>query len=217
MERVKQREIKQAAQKLGFSDPNSQDFLQQAGACVRDHDHFRKILLSCEPEQRKICYDAMRPHIFRFKPWPMDRYIIKGQQEAEELQLPVFGKDGKLVAYKDYHGEKPSLDVMAQDAIADAERERNAKGAVTLICDKCTREGRFPAEDYLRGLALAKEKGWILLRVPPDDNWKCFCGLQAQPGCKAHTREIAICPKCPTSARVVGKRKAAQPAIELVQ
>lgn len=209
MERVKHKDVRDAAKKLGFSDPGAAEgaaeFLQQAGACVRDHDHLRKMLMGVGPEERNHMYQSLRPHIFRFEPWPLDRYVIKEQQEAEELQLPVYTREGKLVAFKDYHGERPSLEVMAQDAIAQAQRESEAKGQMCLVCDRCTSQGVFPADNMREAIVEALKQKWSLRRVPADNNWKCFCPLEAQPGCKAHRRQIALCPKCAKMLKVLNK------------
>lgn len=175
----RQKQINHQLKKLGFGGLDDPQLLHQMGFCIRDHEHFRKVLLAVETgEQRKIAYDAMRPHL-NFPANPLDWYIMEGQREAEELQLPIKNPDGSFTAYRDYHGAKPTLEVQAEKAIREAQHEK----ALQLTCHKCTVVGIFPALDKLAAYAYAKKSGWVF------EDWD--------------GKEISICPDCPAIRSVV--------------
>ena len=179
METFRQRQLNHQLKKIGFGGLDDPSLIHQMAFCVRDHEHFRKVLVVIEPEKRKIAYEAMSPHL-RFKAWPLDRYIIAAQQEAEELQTPVMMQDGKIVDYKDYHGERPSLEVMAEKAIHGDYQQKTFQGSLALACSSCLRNKKFPAPDRIAGYALAKKSGWIFVEREV----------------KGEKKEFAICPRC---------------------
>lgn len=183
----RQRTLNHQLKKIGFGGLEDPQLVHQLAFCVRDHEHFRKILAVVEPDKRLIAYQTMRPHL-NFEAWPLDRYIIAAKQEAEELQLPVTLKDGSVVAYKDYHEDRPSLEVLAERAIKQAEEEKLHK-ALILTCSKCTYVQRFPAHDTIAAYASAKKAGWVFSKTDVDGTEK----------------EIAVCPTCP-AVRVDNRR-----------
>jgi hypothetical protein len=175
--------IQRKLRELGFSRLEDKELIEQMAVCVRDHEHFRAILAKVEPDKRGIAYEAFRGHL-RFTPKPLEVYLSESAQKAEAEKLPVWDEKNQTVTdYADYHGSgRPYLEVLAEQAIHRAERERTAKGSLTLVCRKCTREAIFPSLDHIAAYAYATKVGWIFEK---DDDGK----------------ERAVCPECP-AARV---------------
>ena len=73
--------------------------VQQLAFCVRDHIHFRQILVRCEPEHRHALYEAFRPHL-SFEAKPLDVYVAEAGADAEARQLPTVGPDGQLQPFR---------------------------------------------------------------------------------------------------------------------
>jgi hypothetical protein len=173
----RQKHLNHELKKTGFGGIDDPQLIHQLAFCVRDHEHFRKVLLAVETgEKRKIAYDVMRPHL-NFEAHPLDWYIMKGQEEAEELQLPVKLQDGSIVAYKDYHGEQPALEVLAEKAIKQNYQEKLAKGSLELVCARCRMQEFFPGLDRLGAFSFAAKSGWKF-RPDADGNEESIC-----PGC----------------------------------
>ena len=73
-------------------------FLDSFAHDIRGHEHFRSLLITCEPEQRGNMYESLR-HRLRFTPKPLDVYVSEGAYEAERKQLPEL-RDGIFHAYR---------------------------------------------------------------------------------------------------------------------
>lgn len=169
---------------LGFSSLQDKDLIAQMAVCVRDHAHLRTLLLAVVPEKRTIAYEAFRSQIRQFVPKPLHEYLAEGAMLAEQAKLPVWDEKNQTVTdYKDYHGGKTQLEVLAMRAIHKNARENAATGQLQLVCSKCTERHIFPALDKINAYAYARKLGWV---------------FQMRQG---GNEEVAICPKCP-AARV---------------
>jgi len=133
----------------GLDDPR---LIQQIAFCVRDHVHLRQILVTVVPEKRTQAYEAMRPYL-RFEAKPLDVYIA----EAADL-----------AARKEQ--DQTKIDVIAEKAIARAEREWQSNGKrLILVCVKCTRQEDFPASERFIAAGDAYREGWR------KDDGKVYC------------------------------------------
>ena len=185
---VRQKQVNHELKKLGFGGLDDPAIVQQMAFCVQDHEHFRKVLLAVGTgEQRKIAYDVMRPHL-RFEAKPLDWYIMRGQQEAEELQLPVQNGDGTFTAFKDYRPKQTPLEARAENALKDSVLRESAKGVLQLVCTKCTQQGIYYATDAIAAYAAAQRHGWVFQKL-----------ARKKEGGGIETKEINICPKCPAA------------------
>lgn len=116
---------------------------------IEDHSHFRELLSACEPQLRHEMYEALRPHLL-FRAHPLDFYERCARERAENMKLPVLLEDGKLRGYE------PIEVRIAQDAVD----EQLAQGVLTLVCRKCTKEAKFPAENVATAIKNARDEGW---------------------------------------------------------
>jgi hypothetical protein len=143
----------------------------QLAFLVRSHEQLRAMLVTCEAEERREMYEALRPNL-RFEAKPLDVYMAEAGQEAEARQLPVVGEDGMLHPYTPPEvGEAPKqlpppltpverqiesqLNTMVEEAVLPRK--------VTVECRKCTRVERFRGvtrDDTMRALRGA---GWVYL------------------------------------------------------
>ncbi|HEX3941592.1 MAG TPA: hypothetical protein VHX11_08940 [Acidobacteriaceae bacterium] len=186
---IRQKQVNHEMKKLGFGGLDDPQIIQQMAFCIQDHEHFRKVLLSVSTgEQRKVCYDVMRPHL-RFEAKPLDWYIMRGKQEAEELQLPIQNADGTFTPFKDYHPRQSPLEAQAEKALKESGIRDQAKGALQLVCSKCTREGIYYALDAIAAYAAAQRHGWVFQK---------FARKNSESG-KIETKEVSICPRCPAA------------------
>lgn len=177
-----QRELK----RMGFSRLEDKDLIVQMAICVRDHEHFRAILLKVEPDKRTTAYEAFRAHL-RFTPKQLEVYLSEAAQKAEAEKLPVWNeKDQTITDYDNYHGTgRPYIEVLAERAINRRYLEDGAKGSLTLTCAKCTKQVIYPALDRIGAYAMATHDGWVFVQPPRD-------GADDSP-----KKEISICPDCP--------------------
>jgi hypothetical protein len=154
--------INHELKKLGFGGLNDANTIQQIATLYRTHDSFRGLLMSTAPDQRNIAYNALRPHLC-FVPKPLDVYEREIHEKAEREQWDVIHKDNPHWPQPFKVGEVETdeyrLEKAAQEAIEAKEHEK-AKGVVSLICTRCTVEGRFPAQTKKLALKKAHEDGW---------------------------------------------------------
>ena len=71
----------------------------QLAYLVRDHDHFRSLLITAPPEHRSLMYDAWAPNL-RFKARTLEQYLTEARADAEARQLPIQTEDGTLKEYR---------------------------------------------------------------------------------------------------------------------
>jgi hypothetical protein len=117
---------------------------------VRDHDHFRSLLVSCQPEIRKDMYEALAPKL-RFEAWPLDRYIAKAGEIAEREQLMSWDPEKQqLSAFK-----IPEVGLKKRAELAIAHR------TVTMTCARCTKEESFGGATRVACIKSARDAGWV--------------------------------------------------------
>lgn len=152
----------------GLGQLNDPGLPSQLGYLVRDHEHFRQILAAAEPEHRREAYEALRANL-RFEPKPLDVYMAETAMDAAARQLPTVDVDGKFHAYlvPEYVTEVQAL---VEDSLA--------KGMLTVVCRKCTREESFLGMDRQDAIRKAREAGWVYREDREGE------GLE-------------VCPKCP--------------------
>lgn len=162
----KSEQLNRALKQQGFGGLDDPAIVQQFAFCVRDHEHFRSILLGVVPEQRTNAYEAMRPYL-RFDPRPLDVYMAEAADLAarkEQDQIP--------------------LEVLATEAIRQNQHEKD--GALTLVCDTCTVHGIFRAklrkhaekEAHSSGWRSTGEKSYCPKHVPTRCTMKLRCSTE---------------------------------------
>lgn len=152
---------------LGTLGENAGAAVAQMAYLVVDHDHFRSLLMACEPPMRREMYGAMTPHL-RFPAKPLEDYIIEGKRIAEQEQLPVATEGGGMRAF--------NVPEIVSPELAEAQAAANlalAKGALEMVCRKCTRVERFPAPDRATGIKAARDAGWTYDEVKGDGREIC--------------------------------------------
>ena len=116
------------------------------GFLVQDHEHFRSLLVRCEPENRSAMYDSLKPYL-RFTPKTLDAYIAESKELAERYQLPTLDADGNVnfdskitpTIDQEVAAITQQVSAIAQKAVADAV----AKWELTVTCRKCTKAETF--------------------------------------------------------------------------
>lgn len=149
--------------------------LKQLAFLVEDHDHFRQMLMKCEPELRREMYESLRSYL-RFAPHSLDQYLSDAARIANERQWPTQGADGKLHPFR--VPEVSSGDADA-DLIAGILNPTLAEHHLHLVCRKCTREAWFHGIRKADAVFEARQKGWSYDEIAGDG------------------REI--CPECPAT------------------
>ena len=132
-------QINRELQRLGFGKLSDPKIFDQMAFLVRDHDHFRGMLMHEEPANRKQMYDCLAPRL-RFKAKPLYDYEADSKRIAEEKQLPQYSpKNLECRELVPYH--------MKSEGFQEAEKVRREAEAFvgsmrepevsTAICSKC--------------------------------------------------------------------------------
>lgn len=153
--------INHELKKVGFGGLNDPNTIQQIATLYRTHNSFRGLLMSTKPAERNIAYNALRPHLC-FTPKPLDVYEREIHEKAEREQWDTWNSATYMPeAFKvgEIETDQYKLEQAAQDAI-EANAHEKAKGVASLICTRCTVEGRFPAQTKKLALKKAHEDGW---------------------------------------------------------
>ena len=145
--------------------------------CIRNHEHFRGVLMAVEPGLRKEAYEALSPKL-RFKARPLGDYIFMAAQRADALQLPSYNHETlEVTPYRvpavSLEPPQTQLEKSCSEAIARDLREDGAKQRLTLDCSICTREQIWKVKRRASAYKLAKQEGWTF-----------------------PTRDTALCPAC---------------------
>ncbi len=128
---------------------------------VRDHQHLVYLLLRCDPEDRTIMYEALRPHL-KFKAFSLDEYVSGARAKADAERLPTLNEDGTLSSYEDYSPTKKPLITLAEKAIKEAVAIAKAGGRkLTVTCSKCTVQAEFVGETLVAATMAARKAGWV--------------------------------------------------------
>jgi hypothetical protein len=152
--------------------------IPQLAFLVRDHDHYRDLLMACDPGERATMYSALTPNL-RFIARPLDVYVAEAGRAAEARQLPIQNEDGTLRAFNvpefDTRApEEKSPDIVLANASIE---EMMAKGHLHLTCKKCTKQESFPGTDLPDAVRKARDAGWTYNEIEGTG--------------------IEICPECP--------------------
>src|ERR1035438_6443707 len=91
--------INKQLQKLGFGTLKDPSLFDQMAMVIRDHQHFRRLLMSVEEGQRHVAYEALASKL-RFKAKPLEDYVIESRTLAEQNQLPHY--DPKTLAVTEW-------------------------------------------------------------------------------------------------------------------
>ena len=154
--------INHQLKKLGFGGIDDPNLFAQIGTLYQTHDSFRGLLMSTKPEERRIAYDAIRPHLC-FVAKPLDVYEREIHEKAEREQWDVIHKDNphwpQPFKVSEIETDEYKLEKAAQEAIAANEWEK-MKGVLELVCTKCTVAGQFPAQSSKHAHKSAHDAGW---------------------------------------------------------
>src|ERR1035441_1676797 len=91
--------VNKQLQKLGFGTLKDPSLFDQMAMVIRDHTHFRRLLMAVDEEQRHIAYEALASKL-RFKAKPLEDYITESKILAEQNQLPHY--DPKTLAVTEF-------------------------------------------------------------------------------------------------------------------
>lgn len=165
------------------------------GYMIQDHEHLRSILIRCEPEKRRACYESLKCYL-RFEAKPLDVYIAESAERAERMQLPTLDAETgdfhwpvtqtiETDVAKVFEGAKEKgADIMAAQEAVDATM---AKRTLVLTCKHCTREEVFTGDNRTDCIRAARVAGWV------------YYEMAGEP------REI--CPECPaTRSEFIARR-----------
>ena len=172
---TQRKQVNRELQRLGLGHLKDPNLINQMAFMIRDHDHFRGILMHMPMPARKEAYDALSPKL-RFTAKTLSDYEIESRMLAEKNQLPQY--DPKTLAAKEwapqeFETEEHRLAKVAEESINRDLREGQAKIQNTLICHKCTKQKQFRMKHRSSLFKLAAEAGWFI------DDLRAFC-----PDCK---------------------------------
>lgn len=157
--------INHELKKLGFGGIDDPNLFAQIGTLYKTHESFRGLLMSTKPEERRIAYDAIRPHL-SFVAKPLDVYEREIHEKAEREQWDVIHKDNphwpQPFKVGEVESEEYKLARLAEEAIAEDTIQRATKGFLTLNCKRCAKEERFPGETRVAAAIFARQSGWRL-------------------------------------------------------
>jgi hypothetical protein len=135
-------QINRELQRLGLGKLSDPKLFDQMAFLVRDHDHFRGMLMHETPDVRKQMYDCLSPRL-RFKAKPLEDYIADSKRIAEEKQLPQYNpKNLELREIRPYHftsEEFQEAEKLRREAEAFVTSMREPETA-TGICSGCGKE-----------------------------------------------------------------------------
>jgi len=184
--------INHQLKKMGFGGIDDANLCAQIATLYTTHNSFRGLLMSTAKDQRRIAYEALRPHLC-FLAKPLDVYEREIHEKAEREQWDVIHQDNPHFPQPFKVGEIESdeykLAKLAEDAIA-ARKHAEAKGMVELICTHCTIAGQFPADTRKLALKAAQDAGWRW--AERNGTQKTYCP-QHVPGRATMTLECSGC------------------------
>lgn len=154
--------INHELKKLGFGGIDDANLFAQIATLYRTHDSFRGLLMSTRPDQRRIAYEAIRPHLM-FVAKPLDVYEREIHEKAEREQWDVIHKDNphwpQPFKVGEIESDEYKLEKAAQEAI-EARKHADAKGVMEFVCTHCTVLGAFPAKTRKQARQDAQDAGW---------------------------------------------------------
>jgi hypothetical protein len=175
---LEQAKVNRELQRLGLGHLKDPNLIANMAYLVRDHAHFRGILMHMPMPDRKEAYDCLAPKL-RFKAKSLEDYEIEARYLAEKNQLPQYNPstlEAKEWGSRNVGREEviqPKLERIAEESINRDLREEQAKIQNTLVCHKCTQVKQFRMKTRRTLFKIAAEAGWFI------DNLQAFC-----PDCK---------------------------------
>lgn len=153
--------INHQLKKLGFGGINDPNLFAQIGTLYKTHNSLRGLLMSTRPDQRRIAYEAIKPHLC-FVAKPLDVYEREIHEKAEREQWPVIERDNphfpRPFRVQEVESEEYRIEHLAQDAIRQTEHEK--QGGLELICTHCTVANLFRAKTRKDAEKEAQAEGW---------------------------------------------------------
>lgn len=108
-------QINRELQRIGLGKLSDPKLFDQMAFLVRDHDHFRGMLMHEEPSNRKQMYDCLAPRL-RFKAKPLYDYEAESKRIAEEKQLPQYNpKNLECREIRPYHLKSEEFQAMENE------------------------------------------------------------------------------------------------------
>lgn len=155
-----------------LDDPG--ELIQQLGACVQDHDHFRSLIARVDdPRERRAMYESLKPWL-GFPAKPLDVYIAEAGQLAERKQLPTVDAAGNL---QPFHPPQFGTAAIAE-AVVDQASAKNVEFVLKLNCRSCTKTEELVSPSKWACIDEARNLGWV--HYKKDDG-----------------TSVTICPECP--------------------
>jgi hypothetical protein len=144
---------------LGFGGLDDPMIFAQIATLYKTHESFRGLLMSTAPDQRRIAYEALRPHLC-FTAKPLDIYEQEIKLKAEQEQWDVWNGTPYPDHFKPSEIETPEykLQRLAEEAIAD--KAFDDLGELELVCKKCTLGATFKGKDRKQATHRAYLAGW---------------------------------------------------------
>lgn len=152
----------------GLTDPSLFDQIAMVisgRTPAEGHARFRSMLLSVEPDKRRIAYQAIAPKL-RFKAYPLEDYERQGAVIADQRHLPSYDpttlkvEDWKPQEIETQEHKQTKLEEYASNCISHDLREENAKQQLTLVCERCTFERKWRVKRRSSAYKLATQEGW---------------------------------------------------------
>jgi hypothetical protein len=114
-------QINRELQRIGLGKLSDPKLFDQMAFLVRDHDHFRGMLMHETPSDRAQMYQCLAPRL-RFKAKPLEDYEAESKRIAEEKQLPQYNPANlECREITPYHAKTEEF-VAAERLKAEAER-----------------------------------------------------------------------------------------------
>lgn len=147
--------INHKLKQMGFGGIDDPNIFAQIALLYKTHDAFRGLLMSTHPEQRRIAYESLRPHLC-FTAKPLDIYERETKERAEKEQWDVY--DGTNFP-KPFKTPELNLDLLATEAIRQKKHEDKG-GTMELVCSACTVFAHFKAGREKDAQKEAYSLGW---------------------------------------------------------
>ena len=154
---LERRKVNHELKKLGFGGIDDRNLFAQIATLYETHEKFRGLLMSTAPDQRRIAYESLKPHL-SFEPKSLQDYEVEVKQRAEREQWDVW--DGTAFP-KPFKVPEITLNERAEKAI----ERGSASGFLTLACPRCTFEEQFPGTTRADAAIKARKAGWTLIEI----------------------------------------------------
>lgn len=162
--------INHKLKKMGFGGIDDANLFAQIATLYPNHDSFRGLLMCTRPDQRRIAYESLRPHL-AFVPKPLDVYEQETKLRAEKEQWDVIDPDNphfpRPFEVGEVESEEYRLDRLATEAIQMNAYEK--QGGLELVCTKCTVAALFRGVNRKEAEKKSHDAGWR------SDGRKTYC------------------------------------------